>query len=125
MEKTQKWVNLGLLVAAVLIFLFLNQLFSALWGMARLPVNEDWPIEPAQILAFVVAAGAAFWARRYRRSNVFLNEVAEELSKVSWPERKDTVSSAGVVVILLSIASVVLFLIDSLWRFAVQGLLLG
>ncbi|HEX5035655.1 MAG TPA: preprotein translocase subunit SecE [bacterium] len=125
MEKTQKWVNLGLLVAAVLIFLFLNQLFSALWGFARLPVNEDWPVEPAQILAFVVAAGAALWARRYQRSNVFLNEVATELSKVSWPERKDTVSSAGVVVVLISIASLILFLIDSLWRFAVQGLLLG
>lgn len=125
MEKTQKWVNLGLLIAATLIFLFLDQLFTTLWSFARLPINEDWPVEPAQLLAFVVAAGLALWARRYKRSNVFLNEVASELSKVTWPERKETISSAGVVVILISIAALLLFLIDSLWRVAIQGTLLA
>jgi preprotein translocase subunit SecE len=125
MEKTQKWVNLGLLIAAGLVFFFLKELFSALWGFVRLPLNEDWLIEPSQGLAFAVSFGLALWARRYQRANIFLNEVASELSKVTWPERKETVSSAGVVVVLLSIASFILFLIDYLWRFAVQGLLLG
>jgi preprotein translocase SecE subunit len=125
MEKTQKWVNLALLAAAALLFFFLKELFAALWGFTRLPVNEDWLIEPAQALAFLVAAGLGFWARRYQRANVFLNEVVSELSKVTWPERKDTVSSAGVVVVLLSIAALILFLIDSLWRFVVQRSLLG
>src|SRR5262249_36313256 len=125
MEKTQKWVNLGLLVAVALVFLFLEQLFSVLWGFARLPVNENWPIEPAQMLAFAVSAGLGVGVRRYRRTNVFLNEVAAELSKVTWPERKEAVSSAGVVIVLISIAALILFLIDSLWRFAIQGMLVG
>jgi len=82
-------------------------------------------VEPAQILAFVVSAGLWLWARRYQRANIFLNEVAAELSKVTWPERKETVSSAGVVVVLISIAALILFLIDSLWRVAIQGMLMG
>jgi preprotein translocase subunit SecE len=123
MQQTQKWVNLGLLVAALLAFLFMNQLFSAIWGAARLPINEDWPVEPSQLLAFVMAAGLGVWARRYQRANVFLNEVAQELSKVTWPERKDTVKAAGVVIVLLSIAAGLLFVIDSIWRVAVRGVL--
>jgi preprotein translocase subunit SecE len=123
MQKTQKWVNLGVLIAGALAFLFINQLFSAVWSTARLPINEDWPVEPSQLLSFVLAAGIALWARRYQRANIFFNEVASELSKVTWPERKDTVRSASVVVVLIAIASVILFLIDSMWRVAIRGVL--
>jgi preprotein translocase subunit SecE len=120
--QTQKWVNLGLLVAALLVFLFVNQLLGALWGVARLPLGDDWPVEPSQILAFLVAAGVAFWARRYRRANGFFNEVVLELSKVTWPERKETVASAGVVIVLIGIAAAILFLIDQLWRVSMKGI---
>jgi preprotein translocase subunit SecE len=121
--QTQKWVNLGLLVAALLVFLFINQLLGALWGVARLPVGDEWPVEPSQILAFLVAAGLALWARRYAKANVFFNEVVLELSKVTWPERKETVASAGVVIVLVAVATAILFLIDQLWRVAMKGLL--
>jgi hypothetical protein len=55
---------LGLLVAAVLVIPFFKPALLALWGMARLPVNEGLA-DPsrAQILAFVVAAGAGFLGR--------------------------------------------------------------
>lgn len=107
----------------VLVFLFCNQLFDALWNVARLPVNEDWPVQPAQLLSFVVAAGLFISLRTYQKANVFFNEVVLELSKVSWPERKETISSARVVIIILAIATMILFLIDQLWRVAMRGAL--
>lgn len=122
-KQTQKWVNLGLLVVAVLVFLFFNQLFTALWDVARLPVNEEWPVAPAQLIAFVLAAGLVFGARSYKRANTFFNEVVVELSKVTWPEPKETVSSAGVVIVLIGIAAMILFVIDQLWRVAMRGVL--
>ncbi len=122
-QQTQKWVNLGFLVAAVLVFLFANQILSALWGVTRLPLGEDWPVEPAQILAFLIAAGLALWARRYQTANGFFNEVVVELSKVTWPERKETVSSAGVVIVLVAVATAILFVMDQLWRVAMKGVL--
>lgn len=121
--QTQKWVNLGLLVASVLIFLFCSQLFEALWGLARLPINEDWPLEPHWVVSFLVAAGLFLWVRRYQKANVFFNEVATELSKVSWPPSKETVLSARVVIVILAIATAALFVIDQLWRVAIRGAL--
>jgi preprotein translocase subunit SecE len=88
-----------------------------------LPLPEEWPVEPIYLVGFAVAAGAGFWARRNERTNVFLNEVAIELSRVTWPARKETVASAGVVALLIGIAAVLLFLIDSLWGVTIRGVL--
>ena len=121
--ETQKWVNLGLLVGAVVAFLFFSRLIAAVWDLTRLPVPQEWPVEPAYLISFAVAAGAGFWVRRHERANKFLNEVALELSKVTWPQRKETVASAGVVIILVGIASLILFVIDSLWGTMIRGVL--
>ncbi len=125
MKKTQQWVNLGLLVVAALVFVFLNQLLATVWNVLRLPLSGDWAFEPSQVIAFVVAVALAAFLRRYEKANRFLNEVVEELSKVSWAERQETVSSAGVVVIVLVAASLLLFLIDSFWRYVIRGVLVS
>lgn len=123
MQQTQKWVNLGLLIATAVLFLFLHQLAGALWDMFRLPIPEEWPVEPPQLISFVLAMTAGLTARRSLKANGFLNEVAMELSKVSWPHRQETVSSAGVVIILTGLASLILFLIDNLWGTVIRGIL--
>ncbi|QQR81966.1 MAG: preprotein translocase subunit SecE [Deltaproteobacteria bacterium] len=56
-------------------------------------------------------------------ANNFFNDVVDEMTRVSWPQRKETVSSAVVVVILLAISSGALLIIDTLWRAVVRGLL--
>jgi len=122
MKETQKWVNLGLLIAALALFVFLHQLASAVWDVARLPI-PDWPFEPSQLIALGVAAGVTLWARRSEKVNGFFNEVAMELTKVTWPNRKETISSAGVVIVLVAVAAVILFLIDSVWRETIRGVL--
>lgn len=121
--QTQKWVNLGLLLGSLLVFLLLGKLTVAVWDMARLPLMEDWVVEPPYLLSFVIAAGLGIWTRRNERANGFFNEVALELSRVTWPGRKETVASAGVVIVLIGIASVILFLIDSLWGTMIQGIM--
>ncbi len=121
--QSQKWVNLGLLFGSLAAFLFLNQLVTALWDLFRLPVSTDWAVEPSHLISAALAAGAGLIARRHRRSNVFLNEVALELSKVTWPQRKETVASAGVVIVLVGIAAVILFVMDSLWGTMIRGAL--
>ncbi len=42
-------------------------------------------------------------------------EVIVELSKVTWPTRKETVVSTGVIVVMVAIAAVLMFGIDALW----------
>ncbi len=121
--QTQKWVNFGFLIAATAVFLFVNQLAAALWDVFRLPIPEDWPIEPSHVIAFAIAVGAVLGARRSQKANGFFNEVAMELSKVSWPNRKETVASAGVVIILVGIAALILFVIDTIWGTVIRGTL--
>lgn len=121
--QTQKWVNLGLLIGVFAVFLFLQKLTTALWDLFRFPVPEGWVVEPAHLASFAVAAGAGLWARRNPRANGFFNEVVLELSKVTWPNRKETVASAGVVIVLVAIASLILFMMDTLWGTMIKGVL--
>ena len=48
------------------------------------------------------------------KSLQFLREVKAELKKVTWPSRKQTIGSTIVVVILVTIVSMFLWLVDSL-----------
>lgn len=121
--QTQRWVNLGLLFGSLSLFLFLAKLSAALWDLGRLPIPEALPVEPAYLIAFVLAGGAGLFVRRAERTNGFLNEVASELSKVTWPVRKETMASAGVVIFLVAVASVILFLVDTLWGTLIRGAL--
>ena len=55
------------------------------------------------------AGGGPSW---WEASVQFLREVKTELKKVTWPTRRQTISSTGVVVVLVIIVSVFLGLVD-------------
>lgn len=121
--QTQKWVNLGLLLGSTAVFLFLGKLLGAIWDMVRLPAFALLSIESYYLLSFLVALGVGIAVRRNVQANGFLNDVVVELSRVTWPQRKETVASAGVVIVLVGIAALLLFLIDSLWGTMIRGLM--
>lgn len=121
--QTQKWVNLGLLFGSAALFLFVSKLAGVLWDMARLPILAEWPVEPVYLIGFAASVAAGVLTRKHAVANTFFNEVVLELSRVTWPTRKETVASAGVVVLLVAIAAALLFLIDSLWGVTIRGLL--
>ncbi len=121
--ETQKWVNLALLAAAVVCFAFVSKFVFLLFGWLVWPVYEEWAVPLPYALAFGVAFFVFVMARRSGLVNGFLNGVADEMTRVSWPQRKETVSSAGVVIVLLAISAAALLIIDTLWRAVVRGLL--
>ena len=47
-----------------------------------------------------------------KRTRVFLTEVRVELKKVTWPSRQDTISSTGVVIVVVFLISFYLGIID-------------
>ncbi len=119
--ETQKWVNLGLLIGSAIVFLFLVYFVGFVWDVARLPRFDEWPVSADVLVAFVLAAGVGVWTRRWEKANRFFNEVAIELSKVTWPVRKETVASSGVVVVLVGVAALLLTTIDLLWGTMARG----
>ena len=54
----------------------------------------------------------------------FIREVRSEVSKVSWPSRKETVISTVMVLSLAAIASIIFFAVDSFFAWGV-GQILG
>ena len=96
-------------------WLILRQILNSTWEFFRLPIPAGLPVGIPEILAFLIAAAAFIILKRHPKVNEFGLEVISELSKVTWPTRKETALSTGVIIIMVGIASVLLFLFDTIW----------
>lgn len=77
--------------------------------------------EPQDELLFPVAGiigvAVALYYWRKPESRQYADEVAEELSKVTWPSRKEVTNSTTVVVLTTIFATVFFALMDQFWKF--------
>src|SRR5262245_39983441 len=115
MNPNKKWLDLGLGGLALVAWLMSRQLFNAVWDFFRLPVPESFPVGVPEILAFLLGVAVFVVLRRQARVQEFGLEVISELSKVTWPTRKETVISTGVIMVMVGIAAVLLFFFDTGW----------
>jgi preprotein translocase subunit SecE len=53
----------------------------------------------------------------------YLREVRQEVSKVTWPSKKETFTTSGIVLVVISIAAVILMLVDQFFSFLVRVVL--
>ena len=53
----------------------------------------------------------------------YLREVRQEVSKVTWPSKKETFTTSGIVLVVISIAAVILMLLDQFCAFIVRIIL--
>jgi preprotein translocase subunit SecE len=53
----------------------------------------------------------------------YLREVRQEVSKVTWPSKKETFTSAGIVIIVVTIAAIILMVIDQSFSFLIRSVL--
>lgn len=104
---------LGIVVA-----LFLAHLIEK--GMAALAVKNYQVVEGlaelslANLLGFAVTGGAVAWVFKSPGANRYVNEVAEEMMRVTWPGMDETWSSTVAVVVASLVAAVILFGMDTL-----------
>jgi len=94
----------------------LRHVTEFVWDIAHLKSSPDAIIAPTDWIALSLAAVLYIGFLRSKRLNEFMNEVAQELSKVTWPPRKETVVSAGVIAVLVGIVSLILVGFDTLWQ---------
>ncbi|MEE9318531.1 MAG: preprotein translocase subunit SecE [Rhodospirillales bacterium] len=52
----------------------------------------------------------------------FLQEVRQEASKVTWPTRKETTISTGMVFVFVILASVFFLIVDQILQFGVKSI---
>ncbi len=53
----------------------------------------------------------------------FVRQVQQEMSKVTWPEKKDTFISSAIVVALIIIFSLFFLLTDQIWSFVIKKII--
>ena len=115
----KRYVYAAYLAGAVLIGFLVAKIGHVSWY--RLGQWKPELGEPKDELLFPVAGliGVAtslyYWRRPDARQ--YADEVAEELSKVTWPSRKEVTSSTTVVVLTTIFATVFFALMDQFWKF--------
>ncbi len=122
-NQYQKWVNLSLVAAGVLLAFIFHELAMrvvSLYDLETRVKNVDLIVQGLALflggLTFVVL-------RRHPVTNQFTNEVVEELSRVTWPTQKETSSATVVVIIMVLISGIILGALDYLWTRLLQFVL--
>jgi preprotein translocase subunit SecE len=113
----ERWVQFSYTAAAVTLAWFLIKSSTAVWTI--LADTVDTVPEPngtaIAVGSGLVAVIAAVIAYRSKKLHTFVVEVCVELSKVSWPTRKETRSQTIVVLIVSVIAAIILGVYDAVW----------
>lgn len=106
----ERWVQMGFMVVALLLVWLSGNLINAIWYAFADP-NESL-VTVASVVVGILGAIALY---RYQPAHGLANEIAEEMSKVSWPSRKETSNSTVVVVVTSIVAAIMLFMFDTIW----------
>ncbi|MBC7692274.1 MAG: preprotein translocase subunit SecE [Methylotenera sp.] len=122
-SQHQKWVSFSYLAVAALfgyiVFAFAIKM-SGTYDLEARVRNIDLIIR----IASIAIAGLSFFVLyRNQKANTFMGEVVLELSRVTWPAQKETMSATMVVIIMVLISGMILGLLDYVWTKLVQWVL--
>jgi preprotein translocase subunit SecE len=113
----ERWVQFAYAACAIALAWFLIKSSDAIWTI--LADTVDSVPEPNETIiavgAGLIALITAVAAYRSKKIHTFVVEVCVELSKVTWPTRKETWSQTVLVIIVSVIAAVILGVFDAMW----------
>jgi preprotein translocase subunit SecE len=105
-----RWVQYVFVLIAAFVLWLVDKLVLLLWS--------TWD-EPNEVVATVVSAaiavGTALVLYRTEKSHRLVVDVISELSKVTWPSRKETYASTLVVIVTSIIAAAIIGSFDFVW----------
>lgn len=127
MEDNRKYITLIIMGLAAISAEVLFQMLTAGVTYFRLSTSHfvggvSWDIV-GRAISYGVLVVAAIVAYRKLIVYEFLNDVCNELRKVTWPQGKETAASTVIVVIMVVISALILFAFDWLWGTIVRGFL--
>jgi preprotein translocase subunit SecE len=106
----ERWVQFGFIALAALVFWLADKIVFLVWDQFAEP---DATIVAG--VAALVGIVTAFLTYKNADANAFASESVAELSKVTWPTRKETWSNTVVTVIVSMIAAAILFAFVATW----------
>ena len=114
--NAKRWVQFSYSVASVLVFLTMRQVLIVVWDFFRLQeMSVGGVVSALDVGAVAFGVATFFILSKNVKATAFMSEVVVELSKVTWPVRRETLLSTVVVVVLVGIAATILALFDAAW----------
>lgn len=115
----QRFVYAAFMAGAILVAFLLAKITDAVWHkLGQLKPSFGEPQEEAvYAISALLGMGLAFYAWRRQEARTYVEEVASELSKVTWPSKKEVTNSTFVVVMTTLVATTFFALMDQFWRF--------
>lgn len=115
----QRYVYAAYMAGALIVAFLVAKIGHVAWyrlGQWKPQFGEpvDDILYPAAVVIGILVA-LYYWRKQDARQ--YANEVAEELSKVTWPSRKEVTNSTTVVVLTTLFATVFFALMDRFWSF--------
>ncbi len=125
----RKYVHAAFIAAGLLVAYLSGKVLSTIWNLLA-----DWPAlvrsfpqlilygeeeRGSMMLAIGALVGLVSVVQAYRKPRVrqWADDVADELSKVTWPEKEVVTNGTLVVVVTSIVAAIYISLLDRLWGF--------
>jgi preprotein translocase subunit SecE len=113
----ERWVQFAYAACAITLAWFLIKVTDATWTLLADTIDAV-PEPNGTIIAVgagLVALITAVATYRSKKIHTFVVEVCVELSKVTWPTRKETWSQTIIVIVVSIIAAIILGVFDAMW----------
>jgi preprotein translocase subunit SecE len=115
-----KYVHVMFFSGALVIGWLFVRIVETVWTslnltFAAVPSPSNWIV---MLLGGGSSIGLTIYLWRHPRVNHLAVEIVNELSKVTWPTRKELSASTVVVIVISIIASVIIGLFDFFWWWA-------
>ena len=105
-----RWVQIAFMAFALLLLWLLDKIITLVWDRFAEPKPSL-----VTLLAAAIAIGSTLLLYRQEKVSRLAHEIVGELTKVSWPSRKETQVSTLVVIITSVIAAVIVGTFDAAW----------
>jgi preprotein translocase subunit SecE len=116
---TQRFVYAAYFAGGIAVAFLLSKLVSMVW--TRLSLYKPQFGEPHEEIVMPIAAligtAVAVYYYRDQKTRTLVDEVASELSKVTWPTRQEVINSTFVVIVTTLVATTFFALMDRFWGF--------
>ncbi len=116
---TARFVYGAYFAGAIGIAFFASKAVDAAWTRLAMwkPGFGDPHDEYVMPIAALIGAGTAFYYWKRTRARQLAEEVASELSKVTWPTKQEVTNNTAVVLVTTAFAVVFFALMDRFWGF--------
>jgi preprotein translocase subunit SecE len=122
-SQYQKWVTLSYLALAGLVAYIVFSTSGKLVSMYDIEArvrNIDLILRVGSVFVGAIALLALY---RSDQANQFMNEVMEELSRVTWPTQKETSSATFIVIVMVVVSGMILGFLDYCWTQVIKWVL--